>query len=442
MVLFFTELWERFAYYGTRALLVLYLIDTTSGGLGWSQEQASRLYGWFNGLAYLTPVAGGWLADRFLGTNRSLGIGGVILSAGYFSLALGPTWPFYAGLLLIILGTGFFKPNVYTLVGQLYHPGDHRRDGGFTLYYMGINLGALTGPLVCAWFAANPRFGWSYGFGAAGVGMLLGLLFFLWARRNRLTGIGLAPGQQSSTRGGSPAPQGPLSPEERRRLWGLGITTVFVVFFWLAFEQVGSSLNVFAAERTERSVPSWLAGLVPQGEIPAAWFQAVNPLFILLLAPMFANLWQRLGSRGPNAPAKMALGLVLLGLAYGVMVLGAYRSDGGAPVSPWYLVAFYFGYSLGELCFLPVGISFVGQTAPARLASMIMGIWFTANFVANLLGGYIAGTVERIERGEVFRILGGQADFFLLFVVSCLTAGCLLALLVPTIRRLVEGKSS
>lgn len=439
MVLFFTELWERFAYYGMRALLVLYLIDTTSGGLGWSQEQASRLYGWYNGLAFLTPVAGGWLADRFLGTNRSLVIGGAIISAGHFTLALGPTWSFYAGLVLIIVGTGFFKPNVYTLVGQLYGPSDPRRDGGFTLYYMGINLGALFGPLVCAWFAANPRFGWSYGFGAAGAGVLLGLVLYLWTRGDRLRDIGLPPARQARSGIRPPALNLTLSPEERRRILALGITTVFVVFFWLAFEQIGSSLNVFAAERTERSVHGWLARLVPQGEVPAAWFQAVNPLFVLLLAPAMASLWQRLGPRAPSTPAKMALGLVLLGLAYVVMVAGAARSDEGIRVSPWYLVGFYFVYSLGELCFLPVGISFVGQAAPARLASMLMGIWFTANFIANLLGGYIAGMVERIERGEVFRILGGQADFFLIFVVSCLTAGCLLWLLVPTIRRLMGG---
>jgi POT family proton-dependent oligopeptide transporter len=435
-VLFFTELWERFAYYGMRALLILYLIDTTTGGLGWSREHASRLYGWYNGLAYLTPVAGGWLADRFLGSNRSLIIGGAVIALGHFTLALGPHGIFYLGLALIVIGTGFFKPNAYTLVGQLYEQGDLRRDPGFTLYYMGINLGALFGPLVCAWFAANPRFGWRYGFGVAGLSMLIGLLFYLWARRDRLGTIGLPPVRREHTSTGTSRYDSRLRPEERRRILALAIVTIFVVFFWLAFEQVGSSLNVFAAQRTDRLVGGWLSGIVPNREIPAAWFQAVNPLFVLLLAPVMAGVWQRLGRRGPSTPAKMALGLVLLGLAYVVMVVAAARSDTGVPVSPWFLVTFYLVYSVGELCFLPVGISFVTQTAPARLASMLMGIWFTANFVANLLGGYVAGMVERIERGEIFTVLGGQADFFLIFVVSCLTAGSIFALLVPTVRRL------
>ena len=217
----------------------------------------------------------------------------------------------------------------------------------------------------------------------------------------------------------------------------IAIITVFVVFFWLAFEQVGSSLNVFAAHRTDRTVGGWISLVVPGGEIPAAWFQAINPFFILLLAPIVAGIWRGLGPRAPSTPAKMALGLLLLGVAYTVMVIGAARSDSGAAVSPWFLVAFYFVFSCGELCFLPVGISFVTQTAPARLASMLMGAWLTANFFASLSGGYLAGMVQRVERGEVFRLLGGQADFFLIFVVSCFLAGGVLTLLVPTLRRLL-----
>ena len=237
MVLFITELWERFAYYGMRALLIHYLIDNAAG-LGWTRERASELYGWVNGLAYLTPVVGGWLADRFLGTNRSLAIGAAVISLGHFTLALGPAWGLYPGLGLIIIGTGFFKPNVYTMVGQLYPAADPRRDSGFTLYYLGINLGALFGPLVCAWFAADPRFGWPYGFGAAGVGMLLGLVFYLWTRGSRLREVGLPPPRTQVSQRVSGRIQ--LAPQERRRVLALAIITVFVVFFWLAFEQVGS----------------------------------------------------------------------------------------------------------------------------------------------------------------------------------------------------------
>jgi len=406
-----------------RALLILYLIDSATGGLGWSRERASELYGWYNGLNYLTPVAGGWLADRFIGTNRSLVIGGLVISLGHYTLAFGPASWLYPGLALIVLGTGFFKPNVYTLVGQLYASGDQRRDAGFTLYYMGINIGALLGPLVCAWFAAHPRFGWHYGFGAAGTGMLLGLVFYVATRNARLRGVGLPPERR-------PLATIPvrfrLDQSERRQILALAIITVFVVFFWLAFEQVGSSLNVFAAERTNRVAPAWLAGLVPRGEVPAAWFQAVNPLFVLLLAPLMAGLWQRLGPRAPSTPAKMALGLSVLGLAYVIMVAGA--SAGGAGlVSPWFLIGFYLVYSVGELCFLPAGFSFVGQAAPARLASMLMGIWLTANFVANLIGGYLAGMMGRIE----------SANFFLIFVISCLSAATAFWLLLPTVNRLM-----
>jgi proton-dependent oligopeptide transporter, POT family len=438
-VLFFTELWERLAYYGMRGLLILYLIDTTTGGLGWTQESASRLYGWFTGLAYLTPVLGGWLADRYLGTRHALAIGGSVLSLGYYTLALGQNWSFYAGLGLVVLGTGFFKPNGYTMVGQLYEAADPRRDPGFTIYYMAINLGALFGPLICAWLAADPRYGWSYAFAASGTAMLIGLLFYLWARRFRLQGIGLPPPPEQGKRrlGGAP-----LTPAERSRILAVAIITIFVVFFWLAFEQVGSSLNVFAAHRTDRLLSGWLSWAVPGQEIPAAWFQAINPLFILLLAPLMAGLWRSLGSRAPSTPGKMALGLILMGLAYIVMVIGAARGEEGARVSPWFLVLFYFLFSCGELCFLPVAISFVSQTAPGRLASLLMGFWLTANFFASLIGGYVAGMVQRIERGEVFTLLGGQADFFLIFVGSCLLAGCLLGLLVPTLRRLMGDQAS
>jgi POT family proton-dependent oligopeptide transporter len=423
-----------------RALLILYLIDTSTGGLGWTQEQASRLYGWFIGLVYLTPVLGGWLADRYLGTNRSLIIGGSLLSLGYFILALGDGGAgFYSGLFFLVAGTGFFKPNGYTMVGQLYAPADRRRDSAFTVYYMSINLGAFLGPLACAWVAANPRYGWQYGFATAGAAMATGLTFYIWSRRSWLRGIGPPPVPRAGAVRGTRGTGDSLTRAERDRILAIGIITVFVVFFWLAFEQAGSSLNVFAAQRTNRAAEGWLGGIVPEREIPAAWFQAINPFFVLLLGPFIATLWRGLGPRAPSTPAKMVLGLILLGLAYVVVVVAAAQSDSGVRVSPWFLVAFYFIYTCGELCFLPVGISFVSQTAPARLASMLMGTWLTANFAANLIGGYVAGMVQQIERGEVFRVLGGQADFFLIFVLSCLLAGCLLALLVPTLKRLMAG---
>jgi POT family proton-dependent oligopeptide transporter len=272
--------------------------------------------------------------------------------------------------------------------------------------------------------------------------MVVGLAYYVAAKGNRLAGVGPPPRARKGPAAAEPGSAG-LTPAERRRLTAIGISTIFVVFFWIAYEQAGSSLNVFAAQRIDRGVGGWLQAVVPGGKVPAAWFQAINPLCILVLAPAVASLWQRLGARAPSSPKKMALGLLLLGLAYVVMVAGAAQSDRGTLVSGWYLVVFYLVYSLGELCFLPVGISFVSQTAPQRLGSMVMGIWLTANFIANLAGGYLAGMVEPIERGELFRVFGGEADFFLIFVLLCLSAGAALWLLVPLFNRLMyAGKAT
>jgi POT family proton-dependent oligopeptide transporter len=433
-VLFFTELWERLAYYGLRSLLVLYLVDSAGGGLGWSPERASRFYGWFVGLTYLSPVFGGWMADRFLGSNRAITVGGIVLSLGYLLLALARYGSFLAGIALIILGTGFMKPTMHTMVGQLYGASDPRRDSGFTLYYMGINVGAFLGPLLCAWLAA--RYGWPFGFAGAFAAMAIGLGVYLATRRDRLRDVGSPPAPLLRDRSANAQRAPALSRGERRRLAAIALSTIFVVGFWIAYEQSGSSLNLFAAHRVDREAGGLLGALLPRGEIPAPWFQAVNPLCILILAPLIATLWQRLGPRAPSSPAKMALGLLLLALAYGVMVLGAARSGRGALVSPWLLITFYGIYSLGELCFLPVGISFVSRTAPLRLASMVMGLWLTANFVANLAGGYLAGMMEQIQQGALFRVLGGEADFFLIFVVLCAGTGLALWMLVPFLNRL------
>ncbi|MDQ3959920.1 MAG: peptide MFS transporter, partial [Pseudomonadota bacterium] len=240
-LLFVTEMWERFSYYGMRALLVLFLIgETDRGGLGWSTQAASQLYGWYTGLVYLTPIIGGYLADRYLGTHRALVIGGAVIALGHFSLALESLSGFYAGLILLILGTGFFKPNVSTMVGQLYELHDPRRDAGFTIFYMGINLGALLGPLICGYLGQSEQFGWRYGFAAAGIGMVLGLFVYLFGKKRYLGGIGDVPLRQS---GHDPADNQPLSREERHRIAALLIMAFFVIFFWLAFEQAGSSMT-------------------------------------------------------------------------------------------------------------------------------------------------------------------------------------------------------
>ncbi len=440
MLLFFTEMWERFSYYGMRALLVLFLIDTQTGGFGWTQEQASRLYGWYTGLVYLTPIIGGWLADRYLGTSRSLLIGGAIIAMGHFTMAAHTPLSFYLGLGLIVIGTGFFKSNVSTLVGQLYREHDPRRDGGFTIFYMGINLGAFFGPLVCGWFAAHPDFGWPWGFAAAGVGMVLGLVCFSLLRKRILGDIGMQPAGLTRNVAGTAAKDEPLTKEERDRVIALAIVAFFVAFFWLAFEQAGSSLNVFGQQKTDRSVGPWLAAHLPNGEIPAAWFQAINGLFIVVFAPVVAYVWKRLGTKQPSTPMKMVIGLFLLGMGFVVILPGALMADRGGLAGPWFLVSLYFFHTIGELCVSPIGLSFTTKVAPVKFLSMMIGVWFLANFAANLTGGYVAGTVERISRGEVFRVLGGQSDFFLLFIVSSFAAAFLMLLLVPLLKKLTHGR--
>lgn len=439
-LLFMTEMWERFSYYGMRALLILYLIDTTTGGFGWTQERASRFYGWYTALVYLTPIFGGWLADRYLGTAKSLVIGGIVISLGHFTMAADTHFTFFTGLVLIIIGTGFFKANVSTLVGQLYGENDPRRDSGFTIYYIGINTGAFFGPLVCGWLAANPAYGWRYGFGAAGMGMAIGLICYVLLRKKYLGDIGMVPMSQLHADGHKDAAHEPLTREEKDRVLAICIVVVFVAFFWLAFEQAGSSLNVFAQQKTQRAVGGWLGSLVPNGEIPAAWFQSVGPFFILTLSPLFAMMWTRMGTRQPSTPAKMTVGLFLLGLGFVVICAGASLAGATGLASPMFLIGLYFLHTCGELLLSPVGLSFTTKVAPIKIASTMMGVWFLSNFSANLVGGYVAGTVQKVARGEVFTLLGGQADFFLIFVVTSFAASALLFVLTPWLKKLIHGK--
>ncbi len=416
-LLFFVEMWERFSYYGMRALLVLYLVNE----LKWSDADASRLYGNYTSLVYLTPIIGGWLADRFIGTRRSLVIGGVVIAAGHFSLAVPGMTAFYIGLALIIIGTGFFKPNVSTMVGQLYRENDPRRDSGFTIFYMGINLGAFIAPLICGYLGETV--GWHYGFGAAGVGMVLGLLLFLWGRDRYLPGIGVAPKQE--VREETRAAQGPLTREEKHRIAVIFIVAFFVIFFWSAFEQAGASMNLFADRHTDTMLFGW--------EFPASWFQSVNPFAILLFAPVFAWIWTKLGDSGrePATPAKMAIGLLLLSAGFVVMVIGAARADAGIQVSPMWLIGAYTLHTFGELCLSPVGLSLVTKLAPLRFASLLMGVWFLANFAANKLAGELSAMMGDFESLQ---------SFFTLFVATSATAGVILLLLSPVLKKMMHGR--
>lgn len=418
-LLFLVEMWERFSYYGMRALLVLYLVNA----LKWDTPSATNLYGTYTGLAYLTPLFGGYLADRFLGTRRSLVIGGVLIALGHFSLAVPGMVTFYLGLALVIIGTGFFKPNVSTMVGQLYPEGDPRRDGGFTLFYMGINLGAFIAPLICGYL--GERVGWHYGFGAAGVGMVFGLTLYIWGRDRYLPGIGITPALSEPHAATDGVAFGPAEHEneDRRRILALVIVVLFVIMFWAAYDQTGSSMNLFADKFTDRMVGGFL--------VPASWFQVINPGFILLLAPLFAILWRRLQLAGkePTTPMKMVVGLALLGLGFVFMVIGGRRTDAGILVSPVWLVVTYFFHTTGELCLSPVGLSYVTKVAPARFASLLMAGWFLANSAGDKIAGMIAGFYGRMPNGS----------FFTIFVVSSFVAAGLLYLLVPKINRLTSA---
>jgi POT family proton-dependent oligopeptide transporter len=431
-LLFAVEMWERFSYYGMRAILVLFIADSLRGGLGWSHEAASRLYGLYGFCAYAFPLLGGYLADRWLGTHKALVIGSLIISAGHFCLAVPSQATFFAGLGLVAIGTGFFKTNASTMVGQLYQQGDSRRDGGFTIFYMGVNLGALIGQFVCGYFGESPRWGWHYGFGAAGVGMLCGLGLYLRLRSKYLAGVGEAPNRALAPK--QHESSGALSSEERRRLAALLILIAFTIPFWMAFEQAGSSMNFFAAERTNRVFHGFT--------IPASWFQSVNSAVLIATAPLFAGLWTALGRRGhnPSTPTKMILAMVLVAAGFVFMVIGARLSDGGALVSPFWLCAAYALHTFGELCLSPVGLSLVTKLAPLKFASLLMGVWFFATAISEFLAGQLAALTDRIARGELFRILGGQADFYLVFVITSLATAVLILPFGPWLRRQMKGR--
>jgi POT family proton-dependent oligopeptide transporter len=431
-LLFGVEMWERFSYYGMRALLVLFLTSVT-GEFGWNKHDASLLYAWYTGLVYATGLLGGYVADRWLGTHRALLVGSVLIASGHFCLAVPGKTIFYVGLALIVVGTGFHKPIISTMVGQLFKQGDKRRDGAFTIFYMGINVGGLLGPIVCG-FLAHSRWGWHAGFVAAGVGMVLGTATYLIFKRRFLGSIGdVAPAKERVA--DHTAADTPLTRDEKQRVLAIVILAFFNLFFWSAFEQAGSSMNFFAEEHTART----FFGM----PFPAEIFQSVNSAVIILSAPFFALLWTRLAKRGlePSTPVKFAYSLVLVSIGFVFLVIAAMRSAGGHLVSPMWLVAAYSFHTFGELCLSPVGLSMVTKLAPAKLASFMMGFWWFSFFCSDFVAGLLASTVEKVEKGEVFHLFGGQADFFFIFVVIPLVGAALLLALTPLLKRLMHGRA-
>lgn len=408
-LLFGIEMWERFSYYGMRALLVLYMIKA----LNFSTEKTGSIYGWYTGLVYLTPLIGGYVADRYWGQRRAILVGGVLMMLGHFAMAFQNLEMFFAALSLLIIGNGFFKPNISTLVGQLYEKNDTRRDAGFTIFYMGINLGAFFSPLVCG--ILGEKVGWHYGFGAAGVGMGLGLLMYLWGQKRYLGELGMSPVKVVAQ---SSQINQPLTTEEKKKIAVIFILAFFTIFFWGCFEQAGSSLTIFADTQVDRNFFGF--------EFPASLYQSLNPILIFALAPLFSSLWQQLGSGkfSPSAPMKFVWGLVLLSSGFFLMAAAARAFLEHGLVSMWWLVGVYLLSTLGELCLSPVGLSLVTKLSPARFGSLLMGTWFLSSFVANLTGGIFAGKYDSMSPVRFFNILAGTALF----------AAIALFLLVPLLK--------
>jgi proton-dependent oligopeptide transporter, POT family len=415
-VLFFTELWERFSYYGMRAILILFLTSSVGNhGLGLSTADAAGIYGWYTMLVYMAAIPGGWLADRHIGMRRAVLFGGVLIALGNFALAVTSPIMVYLGLGLIVLGTGLLKPNVSCMVGELYSAADHRRDSGFIIFYMGINLGATIAPLVCGWF--GQRVNWHWGFLASGIGMSFGLLQYLLGWK-WLGTVGLGHEKRNLQR----KEKAPFTKEEKNRIGAILALFIFTTLFWAAYEQAGSSLNLFAQRFTRTSLFGW--------EFPSSWLQSVNPALIFVFAPVLAWLWVRLGRFNPSSPAKFAYGLLFVGFGFVIMMFAAMLSGvAGEKVSPMFLVGCFFMHTVGELVLSPVGLSTVTKLAPARIGGLMMGVWFLSLSLGNKLGGWVAGFFDTFPLPKLFGAVS----------LTTIAAGVALALLVRPIRRLMSG---
>jgi proton-dependent oligopeptide transporter, POT family len=425
--LFFTEMWERFSYYGMRAFLILYMVaPAAAGGLGFTDADAASIYGTYTGSAWAAAIGGGFIADRFLGQYRSVLLGGIIIAAGHFTLAFKALPFFYTGLGLIVIGTGLLKPNVSTLVGSLYTSNDSRRDAGFSIFYMGINLGAFIGPLIAGYLAQ--RVDWHIGFACAGVGMVLGLTQYIIGKERlrpaldklaaRTQAVRQQPGSTATVDSATH-----FTSEERKRMAAVVVFFVFAALFWGAYEQAGSTLNLFADRFTRLTMFGY--------SFPSSWFQSVQALFLIMLAPVMAILWRRLADLEPSSPAKFAFGLFFAGIAFLLLVPAGSMAQSGAGllVSPWWLIGCYFLEEVGELCLSPVGLSVVTKLAPARVLGLMMGVWLLSTAVGNKLAGWTAGFFSTLPLSTLFGYVAA------VMFVSCV----ILTLLIRPIRGLMGG---
>jgi POT family proton-dependent oligopeptide transporter len=474
MVLFFTEMWERFSYYGMRGILILYMVASVSdGGFGMDDKTAAAIYGLYTALVYLLALPGGWIADRIIGQRVAVFYGGVLIAAGNISLAI-PLFRdlfFPAGLILIVIGTGLLKPNVSAIVGDLYPEKDFKRDAGFSIFYMGINIGAFFGPLICGFLGETVN--WHLGFLAAGVFMILGLIQYKYnlkyfgeagllnvisaeriikTKQNFRNGffalIGLimslyllhAFGLISLTLQGLAAATGiiivslaffyflyvlifgHLESVDKKRVIVIFFLFIGAALFWSGFEQAGSSMNLFAERYTDRMVFGF--------EAPASWFQSFGALFIIIFAPIFGSLWVRLGKRNPSIPVKFGLGLILLGAGFLVLMWGStYTGDNLNGVTPFWLITTYLLHTFGELCLSPVGLSSVTKLSPKSLVGQMMGTWFMGAALGNLIAGLVAGQFETLPLPNLF----GNVAYL------SLAAGLLFLFLTPFLNKMTSG---
>jgi len=416
--LFFTEMWERFSYYGMRALLILFMVaPAAAGGLGFTTRRAATIYGLYTMAVYASSIPGGWFADRVIGHYRSVLAGGVLITLGHFSMAIPTLQTFFLGLALIVLGTGLLKPNVSTMVGFLYGPDDARRDAGFSLFYMGINLGAMTAPLVCGFL--GQKLNWHYGFGAAGIGMMIGVTQYILGRKH------LPESTPMRQRAAGDAANEPLTSSDWKRIGAICVLFVFALIFWSVFEQAGSTLTLFADRHTRLSVLGWT--------FPSSWFQSEQPLFVIALAPVFAWLWVRLGKREPSSATKFAAGLALTAIGFAIVIPAARIAETQhVRVSPMWLTMLYLVHTFGELCLSPVGLSLVTKISPKKVVGLMMGFWFLATSLGNFFAGWIAGFADRYPLYRIFTV-----DFLLP------AAGAIaLAMLIRPLRSLSAKRAS
>ncbi|HKO17047.1 MAG TPA: peptide MFS transporter [Gemmatimonadaceae bacterium] len=431
--LFFTEMWERFSYYGMRAFLILYMVHV----LGFDDRRAGSMYGTYTASAWAAAIVGGIIADRWLGQYKSVLIGGIIIALGHFTLAFHPLPFFYTGLGLIVIGTGLLKPNVSGIVGSLYEPSDARRDAGFSIFYMGINLGAALGPFIAGGIAQ--KIDWHLGFACAGVGMTLGLVQYVAGRKRLQPAIERLerqrhearaaararrndPAQAAAQHAGEPT-FGGFTKLEWKRLAAMAVFFVFAAIFWGAYEQAGSTLNLFGDRYTRTSILGF--------SFPSSWFLTVQAIFVIVLAPAFAWLWVRLKDREPSTPAKFAIGLFFTGLSFLLLLIPAFQlqDSPGIRVSPFWLIGCYFIQELGELALSPVGLSVFTKLSPVRIVGFMLGVWFLADSVGNKVAGFAAGFISSAPLPQLFGVVAAV----------CLGASLIAFLIVKPVRSLMGG---